>query len=153
QSDPVSIGFRKVELIQEPVSAVGLSFYFKINGIPIFLKGTNWIPADAFDRVSTDRLKFLFRSMVEANMNALRLWGGGQYESELFYQLADEYGLLIWHDFMFAVALYPGDEEYLANVREEANYQLQRLKSHPSILIWAGNNENELGLRDGWYQS
>uniref|UniRef100_A0A915PW02 beta-mannosidase n=1 Tax=Setaria digitata TaxID=48799 RepID=A0A915PW02_9BILA len=149
------VGFRTVELIQDYVNseepALGRHFYFLINGQAIFLKGSNWIPLSAFPaRNHRSREKFLLESARESNMNALRVWGGGRYESDHFYDLADELGLLIWQDIMFACALYPVDEQYLNNVREEVFAQVERLGHHPSIFIWAGNNENELGVRQ-WF--
>ncbi|XP_033967913.1 beta-mannosidase [Pseudochaenichthys georgianus] len=145
--------FRTVELVQEPVvGSPGLSFYFRINGKPIFLKGSNWIPAHSFqDRVTPDVLRNLLQSAVDANMNALRVWGGGVYEQDLFYSLCDEMGIMVWQDFMFACAMYPTDEDFLQTVREEVLHQVQRLKSHPSIIIWSGNNENEAALATNWF--
>lgn len=152
------IGFRSVKLVQQPVAqdlTKGLTFYFKVNDKPTFLKGANWIPGDSFlaGNLSCDRLQFFFHSMQMAHMNAIRVWGGGQYEPDCFYDLADKFGILIWQDFMFAVALYPSTTEFLNNVKAEVTDQVRRLQHHPSILIWAGNNENELGLVDGWFPS
>ncbi|KAM5255680.1 beta-mannosidase [Ctenodactylus gundi] len=146
--------FRTVELIEEPIKgSPGLSFYFKINGLPIFLKGSNWIPADSFqDRVTPDLLRRLVQSAADANMNALRVWGGGVYEPEEFYRLCDELGIMIWQDFMFACALYPVDQDFVDSVRGEVAYQIRRLKPHPSIIMWSGNNENEAALMRNWYQ-
>ncbi|XP_032876273.1 beta-mannosidase [Amblyraja radiata] len=148
-----TVYFRTVELIQEPVpGSPGLSFYFKINGLPIFIKGSNWIPADAFlERVTFDVLQNLLQSTVDANMNALRVWGGGVYEQDAFYELCDKLGIMIWQDFMFACALYPTDKSFLASVEEEIIHQVRRLKSHPSIIIWSGNNENEAALATNWF--
>ncbi|XP_051021441.1 beta-mannosidase [Acomys russatus] len=145
--------FRTVQLIEEPIEgSPGLSFYFKINGLPIFLKGSNWIPADSFqDKVTSTLLKLLLQSAVDANMNILRVWGGGIYEQDEFYKLCDELGIMVWQDFMFASALYPAEQDFLASVRREAAYQVRRLKSHPSIIIWSGNNENEVALRVNWF--
>uniref|UniRef100_A0A2K6U8R4 Beta-mannosidase n=1 Tax=Saimiri boliviensis boliviensis TaxID=39432 RepID=A0A2K6U8R4_SAIBB len=145
--------FRTVELIEEPIKgSPGLSFYFKINGFPIFLKGSNWIPADSFqDRVTSELLQLLLQSVVDANMNTLRVWGGGIYEQDEFYELCDELGIMVWQDFMFACALYPTDQGFLDSVRAEVSYQIKRLKSHPSIIIWSGNNENEAALMMNWY--
>ncbi|XP_067903276.1 beta-mannosidase isoform X1 [Heterodontus francisci] len=149
----IMVYFRTVELIQEPVpGSPGLSFYFKINGLPIFLKGSNWIPADAFlDRVTVDVLQNLLQSTVDANMNALRVWGGGVYEQDEFYNLCDELGIMIWQDFMFACALYPTDQSFVNSVKAEITHQIRRLKSHPSIIIWSGNNENEAALALNWF--
>uniref|UniRef100_A0A2R9A4B3 Beta-mannosidase n=1 Tax=Pan paniscus TaxID=9597 RepID=A0A2R9A4B3_PANPA len=145
--------FRTVELIEEPIKgSPGLSFYFKINGFPIFLKGSNWIPADSFqDRVTSELLRLLLQSVVDANMNTLRVWGGGIYEQDEFYELCDELGIMVWQDFMFACALYPTDQGFLDSVTAEVAYQIKRLKSHPSIIIWSGNNENEEALMMNWY--
>ncbi|VDK68088.1 unnamed protein product [Litomosoides sigmodontis] len=151
----IRVGFRTVKLIQDYVNSEkptqGRHFYFMINDQPIFLKGSNWIPSSVFPaRNHRFQEKFLLESARESNMNALRVWGGGHYESDHFYDLADELGLLVWQDMMFACALYPTDKEYLQNVREEVCTQVERLRHHPSILVWAGNNENELGVRQ-WF--
>uniref|UniRef100_A0A8D2B1D6 Beta-mannosidase n=1 Tax=Sciurus vulgaris TaxID=55149 RepID=A0A8D2B1D6_SCIVU len=145
--------FRTVELMEEPIKGShGLSFYFKINGIPIFLKGSNWIPADSFqDRVTSDLLRLLLQSVVDANMNVLRVWGGGIYEQDEFYELCDELGIMVWQDFMFACALYPNEQGFMDSVAAEVAHQVRRLKSHPSIIIWSGNNENEEALMMNWY--
>ncbi|KAJ6668857.1 hypothetical protein lerEdw1_012343 [Lerista edwardsae] len=145
--------FRTVELVQEPISgSPGLSFYFRINGLPIFMKGSNWIPADSFqDRVTSKTLRLLLESAADANMNALRVWGGGIYEQDEFYDTCDELGIMIWQDFMFACALYPTDESYLDSVRAEITHQVKRLKSHPSIILWSGNNENEIAIANNWF--
>ncbi|XP_071598687.1 beta-mannosidase isoform X1 [Heliangelus exortis] len=145
--------FRTVELVQEPIpGSPGLSFYFRINGRPIFLKGSNWIPADSFqDRVTPDILWLLLKSAADANMNALRVWGGGIYEQDEFYDICDELGIMIWQDFMFACALYPTDQSYLESVRAEVSHQVRRLKSHPSIILWSGNNENEAAIASNWF--
>nr|XP_004663044.1 beta-mannosidase [Jaculus jaculus] len=145
--------FRTVELIEEPIEgSPGLSFYFKINGLPIFLKGSNWIPADSFqDKVTSDLLQLLLQSVVDANMNVLRVWGGGVYEQDEFYDLCDKLGIMVWQDFMFACALYPTDPSFVVSVRAEVAYQVRRLKSHPSVIIWSGNNENEAALMNNWY--
>ncbi|XP_051772539.1 beta-mannosidase isoform X3 [Ctenopharyngodon idella] len=147
------VAFRTVELIQEPIpSSPGLSFYFRINGKPIFLKGSNWIPVHAFqDQVTTDMITVLLRSAQKANMNALRVWGGGVYEQDLFYSLCDMYGIMIWQDFMFACALYPTEKDFIQTVREEVTQQVRRLKSHPSVVIWSGNNENEAAIAADWF--
>ncbi|XP_075837393.1 beta-mannosidase [Microtus pennsylvanicus] len=149
----VKVYFRTVQLIEESIKgSPGLSFYFKINGLPIFLKGSNWIPADSFqDRVTPELLQVLLRSVVDANMNTLRVWGGGVYEQDGFYELCNELGIMVWQDFMFACALYPVGRSFVESVRAEVAYQIRRLKSHPSIIIWSGNNENEVALRVNWF--
>ena len=136
-----SIGLRTIELITENDS-IGNSFYFKINGVPTFMKGVNYIPQDVFlPRVKDSDYKNILQAAVDANMNMIRVWGGGIYEEDVFYDLCDQYGLLVWQDFMFACAMYPGDEEFLKTVREEAVYNVKRIRSHPSIALWCGNNE------------
>ena len=140
-----TIAFRKTELVQEKYSdEEGLSFYFKINDQPVFIKGSNWIPADAFTgRVTTEQIDQLLTSAVISNQNMVRVWGGGIYQLDEFYQLCNQKGILVWQEFMFACALYPRDEEFLGNVREEIKHQVRRLAHHPSIVLWSGNNENQ----------
>ncbi|KAM3937159.1 beta-mannosidase [Leptodactylus fuscus] len=147
------IYFRTVELVEEPIEgSPGLSFYMKINGLSIFLKGSNWIPADSFqDRVSPDKLRNLLQSAIDANMNALRVWGGGIYESDEFYNICDDLGIMVWQDFMFACSLYPTDDWFLDIVRDELIHQIRRLKSHPCIIVWSGNNENEAAIATNWF--
>lgn len=118
------------------------------------MKGSNWIPANSFQElVSESHLTWLLKSAKEANMNVLRVWGGGIYEQEKFYDLANQYGILIWQDFMFACSLYPTNEEFLTNIKSEVVYQINRLKHHPSIIIWSGNNENEAAISTNWYDT
>lgn len=147
----VRAGIRTVELVTEPDSA-GRSFYFKLNGKPVFCKGANYIPQDIFqDRVSPDHYKRLLDDAAAANMNMLRVWGGGIYEDELFYQLCDARGILVWQDFMYACAMYPGNGRFFKNVAQEAFEQIERLRQHPCIALWCGNNEiNEAWHNWGW---
>jgi beta-mannosidase len=144
-------GLRSLELRQQ-ADQQGKSFEFIINGVPVFAKGGNWIPADSFPtRVSRVQYRQLLESVRDTNMNMLRVWGGGIYESNYFYELCDEMGILIWHDFMFAGSMYPGTQEFLDNVRQEAIDNVRRLRNHPSIVIWAGNNEIETAWMNwGW---
>ena len=152
------IGLRTVEVVHErdrdqgQGGKEGKSFFVRVNGAPVFMKGANWIPADSFvTRMTTERYRFLLQSAVDANMNMLRVWGGGIYEDDRFYDLADELGLLVWQDFMFACSMYPGDEPFVANVRQEAIENVRRLRNHPSLALWAGNNENEAAWKQwGW---
>jgi beta-mannosidase len=140
-------GLRSVELRRNR-DASGKSFTFVINGVPIFAKGANWIPADSFPtRISKAKYRQLLESARDANMNMLRVWGGGIYERDDFYELCDELGILIWQDFMFGCSLYPGDGPFLDNVRQEAIDNVKRLRNHPSIVIWVGNNE----IESGWF--
>ena len=144
------IGLRTIEVIRE-VDSHGTSMKFRVNGIDIFCKGANWIPTDAMPSLQTnDKYKDLLQSAVEANMNMIRIWGGGQYEAEYFYDLCDQYGLLVWQDMMFACSLYPSTPEFISNVKDELDYQLSRLRSHPCIAIWCGDNECIGALN--WYE-
>ncbi|HTX73682.1 MAG TPA: glycoside hydrolase family 2 protein, partial [Rectinemataceae bacterium] len=127
------------------------SMTFRVNGRDIFCKGANWIPADALpSRWTKDHVERLLRSAVDANMNCLRVWGGGRYEAEAFYELCDELGILVWQDFMFSCALYPASADFLAEVEAEARHQVRRLMDHPSLALWCGNNE-ALGAIT-WYE-
>lgn len=135
------IGFRKVEVIHEEDNA-GWSMGFRVNGIELFAKGANWIPADAMPgRLTEADCRRLLEAAAACNMNMLRVWGGGIYESDLFYDLCDELGILVWQDFMFACARYPATPEFLAEVEAELRYQIRRLQSHPSLALWCGDNE------------
>ena len=146
-------GVRTVELRQKP-DKWGISFEFVINGIPVFAKGGNWIPADSFpSRVTREKYRHLMESFRDANMNMVRVWGGGIYEDDYFYELADELGLLVWQDFMFACSMYPADKPFLETVRQEAIDNIKRLRNHPSIVLWCGNNEVETAWNHwGWKQ-
>ena len=136
-----SIGFRTIELITENDS-IGNNFFFKVNGIPTFMKGVNYIPQDVFlPRVKDSDYEKLLSAAVDANMNMIRVWGGGVYEDDIFYELCDKYGLLVWQDFMFACAMYPGNDSFLRSVEEEAIYNVKRIRNHPSLALWCGNNE------------
>lgn len=137
----VKTGLRSVRLVQEPDRA-GASFYFELNGTSVFAKGANHIPNDSFlTEVTAERYRHEIASAAESNMNLLRVWGGGIYEEDIFYELCDEYGLMVWQDFMFACSMYPGDEAFLNSVRLEAEENVTRLRNHPSIVLWCGNNE------------
>lgn len=147
-------GLRTLELRQQP-DKDGKTFTFIINGVPVFAKGANWIPADSFPtRMTRERYRQLLESARDSNMNLLRVWGGGIYESDDFYRLCDEMGLLVWQEFMFACSMYPGDQAFLDNVRAEAIDNVKRLRNHPSIVIWCGNNEVETAWQHwGWKQN
>lgn len=136
------IGLRDLALVTEEDDR-GLSFAFHVNGVAIFAKGANWIPCDALPARQTRAvLDDLLSSAAAAHMNMIRVWGGGQYESEDFYDLCDEKGLLVWQDFMFSCSTYPATAEFLASVEEEARYQVKRLRDHACIALWCGNNED-----------
>lgn len=135
------IGLRTVRLVNEK-DKDGESFYFEVNGVPMFAKGANYIPQDALlTNVTTERYQTLFRDIREANMNVIRVWGGGTYEDDRFYDLADENGILVWQDFMFACTPYPFDPTFLKRVEAEACYNIRRLRNHASLAMWCGNNE------------
>ena len=138
------IGLRTIELDTEP-DEWGNQFRFKINGAPIFAKGANWIPADSFiTRVTKKDIDFYVKAAKTANMNMLRVWGGGHYESDAFYDACDRMGILVWQDFIFACSAYPlNDEAFLKNVRQEVIDNVRRLRHHASLAVWSGNNENE----------
>jgi beta-mannosidase len=143
------LGLRTLELRQKP-DEFGTSFTFVINGVPIFAKGANWIPADSFPtRVSDTHLEHLIRSAAQAHMNMLRVWGGGLYEDERFYDLCDTYGILVWQDFIFSCSTYPVDKEFFENVRAEVMETIRRLRHRASLALWCGNNEMEWGW-DVW---
>ncbi|MCR2807156.1 glycoside hydrolase family 2 protein [Paenibacillus sp. SCIV0701] len=140
-SKSVRTGLRSIRLVREK-DDVGASFYFELNGVPIFAKGANHIPNDSFvTEVTKERYRHEIASAAESGMNMLRIWGGGIYEQSAFYELCDEYGILVWQDFMFACSMYPWDEAFLESVKLEAEENVKRLRNHPSIALWCGNNE------------
>ncbi|PWW27658.1 beta-mannosidase [Chryseobacterium sp. AG844] len=148
----IRIGLRTVELIQEK-DEKGKSFYFKVNGEPLYIKGTNWIPGDSFSpRMTKEKYRKLIRDTKDAHMNMIRIWGGGIYEDDEFYKACDENGILVWQDFMFAGSFYPADEAFLNNVKEEVKDQVNRLQNHPSIALWCGNNEIDEAIVNWGYQ-
>ncbi len=128
------------------------TFGFIVNGQRIFCKGANWIPADSiYARVTGEKYEHLVREAKEANFNMLRVWGGGLYEREAFYEACDRHGIMVWQDFMFACDPYPDHlEEFRNEVRKEAEYQTKRLRNHPSVVLWCGNNENHWFLGVPW---
>ncbi len=142
-------GLRSVEL-RRTTDTWGRSFIFVVNGIPIFAKGANVIPFDSFpSRVTPERHRQILQAARDANMNMVREWGGGIYESDDFYEICDELGLMVWQEFAFGGDMVPGDPAFQENVREEATQQVKRLRDHPSIVLWCGNNEIEAGW-DNW---
>ncbi|WP_042721442.1 glycoside hydrolase family 2 protein [Flavobacterium sp. B17] len=146
------IGLRTVELIQEK-DAKGKSFYFKVNGKPMYAKGTNWIPGDSFSpRMAKEKYLKLIKDCKDANMNMIRVWGGGIYEDDEFYKACDENGILVWQDFMFAGSFYPADENFQKNVELEVKDQVERLQNHPSLALWCGNNEVDEAIVNWGYQ-
>ncbi len=145
------IGLRTIELVQQADTA-GQTFGFLVNSFPVFMKGANYIPQDNFPtRVSDSAYRALLTGVKDLNMNMLRVWGGGIYEKDIFYDLCDELGILVWQDFMFACAMYPGDKDFMQNVNIESIQNIIRLRSHPCIALWCGNNEIDEGWRHwGW---
>ena len=141
------VGIRTIELDQSPDPAErGTRFFrFVLNGVPIFAKGADWIPCDSFvGSIAPERITTLLELAKAANMTMLRIWGGGIYEHDHFYAECDRLGILVWQDFMFACAMYPEDDpEFVAEVDAEARYQVRRLRNHPSLALWCGNNENQ----------
>jgi beta-mannosidase len=138
-----SFGIRTIRLLQEK-DTEGRSFVVEVNGVKIFCKGADWIPADSFlPRIPTNTYERLLTLARDAHMNMLRVWGGGIYEQDYFYDVCDRLGLLVWQDFMFACGEYPQYREFLRNVEDEATKAIVRLRNHPSLAIWCGNNECE----------
>ncbi|MCX6249111.1 MAG: glycoside hydrolase family 2 protein [Bacteroidetes bacterium] len=145
------LGLRTVEL-HEDADKAGTSFHFVVNGIPVFMKGANYIPQDNFpSRVTDSSYRALIASVKASKMNMLRVWGGGIYENDIFYDLCDENGILVWQDFMFACALYPDNKDFIRNIQAEAAQNVVRLRNHPCIALWCGNNEIDEGWKNwGW---
>jgi beta-mannosidase len=145
------LGLREIELCQEQ-DQWGKEFTFYVNGVRLFAKGADWIPADSLPtRITESYLEGLLKSAVDANMNMLRVWGGGYYPEDMFYDLCDRYGILVWQDFMFACGIYPADADFFDNFRVEAVENIRRLRHHAALALWCGNNEMEQGWCDwGW---
>ncbi len=143
---------RTVKLLQE-ADAEGRSFILQINGVKVFAKGANWIPADSLlPRLTRDDYYAQIRLAQKANMNMLRIWGGGIYEDPAFYDACDEMGIMVWQDFMYACAQYPDEMDWFQELaREEARQVLVTLRNHPSIVLWCGNNENNWGFDEWWH--
>ena len=146
-----NVGLRTVRVVMDD-DEHGKSFYFVVNGKPMFAKGANFIPDDAMlPNVTPERYKRIFEDVKAANMNMLRVWGGGIYEDDEFYDEADRNGILIWQDFMFACSSYPHDPLFVGRVKSEAEYNIKRLRGHASLAMWCGNNEIYEAMRYwGW---
>ncbi len=149
--ETAKVGLRTIKLIRNKDKA-GETFYFELNGVPVFMKGANYIPQHSMqDKVTDAHYEKLLNDTKDANMNMLRVWGGGIYENDIFYELCDEKGILVWQDFMFACAMYPGDKAFLDNVEQEAIDQVKRLRKYASVGLWCGNNENNEAWHNwGW---
>lgn len=145
-------GIRSVAVCTDRINEKEREFAFVVNGIKIFCKGANWIPADSiYTRISPQKIQALVGEAREANFNMLRVWGGGLYEREVFYEACDRNGILVWQDFMFACAMYPDfDEEFLSLVEKEIDYQTKRLRRHASLALFCGSNENHEGAANCW---
>lgn len=147
------IGVRTIELVNEP-DEIGTSFYFKVNGEPIFMKGANMIPQSVFpSSVSKKQTLDLLVTAKESHMNMLRVWGGGIYQSDWFYDVCDSLGILIWQDAMFACSMYPWDESFIKNVSTEIKQQTERISDHACIATWCGNNEVDVAWNNWGWQS
>lgn len=148
----VKFGLKTSELVQEK-DEWGTSYYFKINGRTIFCKGADYIPQDIFPaRVSDSSIVEMVKQMKDANFNMIRVWGGGYYPDEVFFDECDKLGIMVWEDLMFACAMYPGDKEFICNVKKELNYQIPRISSHPSVVLFNGNNEVEVAWGNWGFQ-
>ncbi len=144
ESKEFRFGVRTIELVQEPQDDGGTSFYYRINGKPVFIRGLNWTPGDAvLTRVDKPRIRELVNYAIKANVNLLRVWGGGRYEPDCFYEMCDEAGILVWQDFMLGCGIYPQTDEFTEEIDAEARYQIRRLRHHACLMTWAGDNEND----------
>ena len=140
------VGIRSLKVVHQP-DKDGHTFYIELNGRPVFAKGANYIPSDNFlPRVTPENYKKTILDAAGVNMNMLRVWGGGIYENDVFYDLCDEYGIMIWQDFMFACSMYPAEGALLDNIHQEAVDNVKRLRNHACIALWCGNNE----CQDAW---
>jgi beta-mannosidase len=135
------IGLRDVKWINERDDDNGISMRINVNGRDVFCKGSNWIPADAMPGHAEEHWANLLDSLVEANQNMIRIWGGGEYSRDKFYEMCDERGIMVWHDAMYSCSLYPADEDFLKQVTSEVIHQCKRLRDHASIVLWCGDNE------------
>lgn len=147
-------GLRTFEMVDEPDS-IGRAFYFKVNGVPFYAKGANYVPEEMIETwMNADNTLSLLRQAKDAHFNMLRVWGGGVYPSDDFFNICDSLGILVWEDFMYAGTMYPYDEDFLKNAEIEAAEQVRRLASHPSLALWCGGNEISEGYYNwGWQQS
>lgn len=146
------IGIKSSELVRE-ADQWGTSYYFKINGRQLFCKGADYIPQDIFPaRVKDEQIEEMVETMAESNFNMIRVWGGGYYPDEIFFETCDRLGIMVWEDFMFACAMYPGDDKFIANITEEFRYQVPRIAAHPSVVQFNGNNEVEVAWGNWGFQ-
>ncbi|MBR6878713.1 MAG: glycoside hydrolase family 2 protein [Bacteroidales bacterium] len=153
-SKMIRTGIKTVEMVEDP-DDVGFSFYFKVNGVPMYAKGANYVPEEMIETwIDADNTLRLLRQAQEVHFNMLRVWGGGIYPSDDFFNICDSLGILVWEDFMYAGTMYPYDSAFLENAKIEALEQVKRLASHPSLALWCGGNEISEGYYNwGWQQS
>lgn len=153
-SKQIKTGVKTVQIVQEP-DAKGFSFYFKVNGVPMYAKGANYVPEEMIETwIKPENTQKLLKMAQEAHFNMLRVWGGGIYPSDDFFNICDTLGILVWEDFMYAGTMYPYDEAFLENAKIEALEQVKHLASHPSLGLWCGGNEISEGYYNwGWQQS
>jgi beta-mannosidase len=149
----ISTGIRSIKVVRNK-DKEGQSMYIVLNGVPVFMKGANYIPLHNFqNKVSKEKYEYYINTAVQSNMNMLRVWGGGIYEDDYFYELCDKNGLLVWQDIMFACGMFPVDEAFVHTVQEEVKDNVRRLRNHACIALWNGNNENEISWYGwGWKQ-
>ena len=155
ESKATTFGIRTLKLINRIVKPhEDESFYFELNGQNVYVRGANFIPSDSFVSRSESNNTYYLKKAVESNMNMIRVWGGGVYQSDAFYSKCDELGIMVWAEFMFAWAMYPANDEIAASIRQEAIYNVKRIRSHPSLALWAGNNEIWVGYNYwGWSEN
>ena len=153
-SKKITTGVKTVQIVQEP-DEKGCSFFFKVNGVPMYAKGANYVPEEMIETwINPDNTLRLLKMAQEAHFNMLRVWGGGIYPADDFFNICDSLGILVWQDFMYAGTMYPYDEAFLENAKTEALEQVKRLASHPSLALWCGGNEVSEGYYNwGWQQS
>jgi beta-mannosidase len=150
----IPFGVRTLRTVLED-DEIGKALYVELNGVKVFMKGANYIPQHSFVTEVTDNdYNRVIEMARESNMNMIRVWGGGVYEKDIFYELCNRNGILVWQDFMFACAMYPGNDKYVENVRQEAIHQVKRLRNHTNIALWCGNNEADEGWHNwGWQKA
>jgi len=152
ESRNVRFGVRKTELVMEQ-DQWGTGYVIKVNNRPIFCKGADYIPQDIFPaRVKDSDIKKMVETMAQSNFNMVRVWGGGYYPDDIFFETCDELGIMVWQDFMFACAMYPGDPDFIQNVKEEIEYQIPRIGSHPCLTLFNGNNEVDVAWKNWGFQ-
>ncbi len=150
----MTTGIRTIQVVQDNRTFNGTSFNFNLNGYDIYMRGGNYIPPEmSLARTNKSTYQKIAKDALFAKFNMIRVWGGGQFEKDEFYQAMDEAGILIWHDLMFACALYPSSDDILSNIAAEMRDNVRRIRRHPSLALWNGNNEVWIGWQEwGWKQ-